>query len=487
MTSSRLNSSTAARVVRPTWRRATSLASLVAAAALLPLAGCTSTGDALAVTDPDIINPSDVQSAAGANALRLGALARLNAATTGGTITTTGEGTGHEGLFLLGGLLADEWENGDSFIARQEVDQRVITRENNFLTSLNRSLHRSRIAAAQAIDLLREFNPTGPAAELAEMYFVQAYVENAIAEHYCNGVVFSDVETGAVDFGDRVTTVEAYGRALAHADSGLALITGSTATDTRMRNALRVTRGRILMNLNRPADAAAAVSGVPSNFRYEMLHSATTNPNQIWSYNNLNRRYSVSNGEGTNGLNFATAGDPRLPTCQGGDAACRTAGVTQTRRDDNSPSRLDVQLLWPARDTPVAIVTGVEARLLEAEAQLRAGNAAGALSTLNALRAPTGAGSGGVAGLTALTDAGSEAARATQLFRERAFWMFGTGHRLGDLRRLVRQYNRPANTVFPTGSWRANAAYGADVNFPVPQAEENNPNVAGQGCLDRNA
>jgi hypothetical protein len=162
--------------------------------------------------------------------------------------------------------------------------------------------------------------------------------------------------------------------------------------------------------------------------------------------------------------------------------------VTQTRRDDNSASRLDVQLLWPAREPPVAIATGVEARLIEAEAQLRAGNATGSLATLNALRVATGTGSGGVAGLAALPDAGTEAARVTQLFRERAFWMFGTGHRVGDLRRLIRQYNRVANTVFPTGSWRANAAYGGDVNFPIPQAEDNNPNVpAGGACLDRNA
>src|SRR5512132_3580267 len=76
----------------------------------------------LEVEDPDIVNPSDVQSQAGANAVRLGALARLNTATSGG-----------ESLFLLGGLFADEWINGDSFIGRQEIDERVITVQNSFL------------------------------------------------------------------------------------------------------------------------------------------------------------------------------------------------------------------------------------------------------------------------------------------------------------------------------------------------------------------
>ena len=457
----------------PAWRRVASVASLVAAAAALPLTGCTSTGDLLDVTDPDIINPSDVQSQAGANAVRLGALARLNAATSGGSSAS-------EGLFLLSGLFADEWENGDSFIARQEVDQRVITPQNNFLTDVSRLLHRARLSAEQATRLLRQYNPTGPAAELAEMYFVEAYVENAVGEHYCNGLVFSTVnDAGEQLLGTPTTTTAAFERALAHADSGLALITGSSALDVRARSALRVLKGRILLNLNRPADAATAVNGVATTFRYDMLHSATTNANAMWSYNNLNRRYSVGNSEGTNGLNFATAADPRLPTCQGGDATCRANSVTQTRRDDGGPLRFDVQLLWSTRDASVAIVTGTEARLIEAEAQLKAGNATASLATLNSIRP---------AGLQPLTDAGTEAARVNQLFRERAFALFGTGHRVGDLRRLIRQYNRTASSVFPTGTWNKGGNYGSDVNFPVPQAEENNPNVTqGNTCTDRNA
>jgi hypothetical protein len=388
----------------PGLRRATRrLAALALAAAALPLASCTSTEDALSVTDPDIIN--------------------------------------------------------------------------------------TRVAAEQAVQLLREYNPAASAAEVAEMYFVQAYVENLLAEHFCSGVVFSTVGPGgAPTYGSPITTTATLERALAHADSGLRLITGTTAADVRVRSALQVTRGRILLNLNRPADAGTAVAGVATTFRYEMLHAPTTTSNQMWTFNNSARRYSVGASEGRNGLSFATAADPRLPTCQGGDTRCRAVGVTQTRRDNSGPLRLDIQLLWPARESPVAIVSGVEARLIEAEAQLRAGGAAASLATLNALRAATGTGSAGVAGLTPLTDAGTEAARVDQLFRERGFWLFSRGHRLGDLRRLIRQYSRPANTVFPTGSWQQTGTYGNDVNFPIPQAEANNPNVAsGQGCLDRNA
>jgi hypothetical protein len=56
------------------------------------------------------------------------------------------------------------------------------------------------------------------------------------------------------------------------------------------------------------------------------------------------------------------------------------------------------------------------------------------------------------------------------------------------MRRLIRQYNRTAATVFPVGTWHKGGNYGTDMNFPVPQAELNNPNVpAGQTCMDRNA
>jgi hypothetical protein len=462
-----MNPQTAGRIGMRVRRRGVDLV-CAAVAGTLALAACAPT-DILDIEDPDIINPSDVQSAAGAEAVRLGALARFNSAT-----------SGDESLFLLGGLFADEWNNGDSFIARQEIDQRVITTQNNFLTDANRALHRARLSAAQAVDLLAEYNPTAPAWQSAEMHFVQAFVVNIAGEHYCDGLVLSAVVEGREEYGTPITTENAFEQALAQADAGLALITGTTANDVRARNALRITRGRILMNLDRPADAAAAVTGVPTDFSYTMLHSQSTNSNTTWSLNNLARRYSVSVNEGTNGLDFATADDPRVPVCVGGDPACRGIGVTRNDRDDLTQP-FYVQMLWPTRESSVTIVSGVEARLIEAEAQLRAGNAASALTTLNAARAT-------VDGLAPLDDAGTAQARVDQLFRERAFWLFGSGHRVGDMRRMIRQYGRSADTVFPTGEWHKGGNYGTDVTIPVPLAESNNPNVpSSDTCLNRNA
>ena len=66
-----------------------------------------------------------------------------------------------------------------------------------------------------------------------------------------------------------------------------------------------------------------------------------------------------------------------------------------------------------------------------------------------------------------------------QLFSERAFWLFATGHRLGDMRRLVRQYGRTGRERLPRGDYLKGGTYGTDVNLPLPLEENNNPNSTG--------
>lgn len=445
------------------------LAAATAALAAISLSAC-SVEKVLDVTDPDIINPSDVSTPQGVESVRLGTIARLNQATTGA-----------ESFFLLSGLLSDEWRSGDSYLDRDETDQRNVTSRNSFLLDATRNVYRARLSAKQTIDLLRQFSPDAPSWQAAEMYFVEAYMENMVAENFCSGMPFSTVEDGTPVFGGPMTTQETLTMALAHADSGLALISGSSTDDNRVKYALQVTRGRILLNLDRAADAADAVAGVPTDFAYQMEQSQTTMSNTIWDFNNNVRRYTVSAGEGGVGIDFATAGDPRVPVCAGGSAECVAAGVAQSTVFENgSAMPLYVQLLWPTADASVTIVSGDEARLIEAEAALQVPDPAAALTTLNDLRAT-------VPGLAALGDAGTPEARVDQLFHERAFWLFSRGHRLGDMRRLVRQYDRAPNTVFPNGDFLDGGSYGSDMNFPVPEAEKNNPNDTAGACIDRNA
>ena len=90
--------------------------------------------------------------------------------------------------------------------------------------------------------------------------------------------------------------------------------------------------------------------------------------------------------------------------------------------------------------------------------------------------------------MPALVDPGTPAARVALLFREKAFWTFGRGQRLGDLRRLIRDYGYAADgsTTFPVGQHYKGGVFGVDMNLPVTTDEQiGNPNFS--QCLDRKA
>ena len=221
---------------------------------------------------------------------------------------------------------------------------------------------------------------------------------------------------------------------------------------------------------NSTAPRLTAVAGVTTG-AYQTAHSQSTNRqwNGVFVFNNQaplgTARFGVSNSEGTNGLNFRTAADPRVTT------ALRGKGFDNT-------SDLYVLLKYTSATSPVTVAGSVEARLIRAEVALSAGTSSAGIDTLNALRADA-ANNGGFT-LTALTDPGTAAAREDLLFRERAFWLFATGHRLGDLRRLARApYNRPVNTIYPIGTYPKGTVYGNNTELPVPFDERNNPNFTG--------
>jgi hypothetical protein len=147
----------------------------------------------------------------------------------------------------------------------------------------------------------------------------------------------------------------------------------------------------------------------------------------------------------------------------------------------------------------IPLATGVEARLIAAEAALQGGNASTWASDLNALRiaAPHTylALASPMDTLTSDSTSGAQAAEQLDvMFRERAFWLFGTGTRLGDLRRLIRQYGRDQSTVFPSGVYiNGNnpnlpspfPTYGTDVSISLPSAHSGytTTNSNYKGCL----
>lgn len=80
-------------------------------------------------------------------------------------------------------------------------------------------------------------------------------------------------------------------------------------------------------------------------------------------------------------------------------------------------------------------------------------------------------------------DPGSASARVDMQFQERAFWLQLTAHRLGDIRREVKYFNKPASALYPSGAYPKGGTYGTDLVLPIPFDEVNNPDF--KQCLDK--
>jgi hypothetical protein len=439
---------------------------LMSLAALWTLAGCTH--DLLQVSNPDIIQ--DANTPSGAIALKNGVILRLEQVTAG-----LG-GNGPDNLFIYSGLLADEWRSGDTFVQRNDMDQRLFDPTNTFLAGPFRALNRVRVQGQTAIAQLRTYSPT-PASNIGLMFGVTAFVENMAGEYYCNGIPLSGAKAdGSIVYGDPISDDSAFALAAATADSASANQPGPDSA--RVRQLAAIVKGRALLNRGQFAAAAAVVAQVATTFHYDATYSANAGQNEIWNLNTSIKRYTMGDNEGGNGLPFSSANDPRIPRKIGGPVF-----------DSATPLVAILQGMW-GRYSSVPIATGVEARLIEAEAALQAGQFTTWLNALNALRGnaalypvPQTGYTAGPA-LTALADPGTKTAREDLMFRERAFWMFGTGHRLGDLRRLARQYGRPVESVYPTGLYVKGGLYGKAVSLPIPQDEQNNPKFV--QCSDQN-
>lgn len=437
----------------------------VAAMIATVLAGC-STERILRVEDPDVVTPGSLQSKETLPALINGAVGSFENAYQGNG--SVNESSGQIGY---GGLLADEFISSGTFPTRHEVDQRDIQTDNGSNLSQFNFLSRARAAADLAARRYASLDPEAPEHALA--LALDGFATVLFGEDYCSGVPFSTLtDAGDIEYGEPLTTQQMFERAVERFDGALA-VSGATP---EFVNLAKVGKGRALLDLGRYSDAAAAVAGVPSDFEYSIESSANTfnETNGVYIFGENAKRLSLGDNEGGNGLDYLSANDPRAPY----KLALNADGSQIPGQDGSTP--LVVQLKYPSRDADVPLATGIEARLIEAEAALQSGDAA-FLALINEARAQFD----GLAPLTTDSVPADAAGKTDLLFRERGFGLWLTAHRLGDLRRLIRQYGRSSESVFPTGAWFKGGLYGQDVNMPVPKDEENNPNFA--GCIDRGA
>ncbi|GJG89341.1 hypothetical protein tb265_45220 [Gemmatimonadetes bacterium T265] len=443
---------TPARPARRAGRRTS--AGAVALAAVGLLGGC-STDKLLTVSNPGIAQPSSLSGTSG--------LAAYYAAAIGDFIVGyAGDGGTYEGLINYGGLLADEVGSVDTFTTRNETDARSTQPSNATNADIFRAIQRSRSTAELAEAQFAKTAPTD--ARLSEVTSLAGFSYVAMAESYCSGIPFSSLASDGTTlvYGQPNTTDQVLQIAVAKFDTALTLATAAKVDS--LANLARVGRARALLDLNDVADAATQAAAVSTTFTYYLYTSSNTTRqyNGIYYFDNINKRFSAIDREGGNGLPYLSANDPRVPYFDTGGPGFDGAREWIT------------QLKYPQRTSPIPLATGAEARLIQAEGALAAGAPTQFLSYLAQARTAVG-------DTATITDPGDQTGRVNLLFRERAFTLWLTGHRLGDMRRLIRFYNRGAETVFPTGAYSGQgiSAYGTDVNLPIPVQEQNNPNYTG--------
>jgi hypothetical protein len=461
-----------------------------------------------ATLPPGVPDPNSTHNPPGAVALYEGAIFQFRAA-------FAGAGAG-DSFVPVTGLLTDELQSGDiglasSFSSAMLVDSRVLKeytdpRQDNqsVISDVYNYLQETRGQARQARGALGAYAPNAPKALAGHLEAIEGYADVFLADLFCSGIPLSTLNFGGdFTYQPGSSTEVVYQHAVAFFDSALAVV-GDSA---RILNMARVGKGRALLALGQYADAAAAVAQVPDEFQYAIQFNTAVGGNVTGTpsnngFENLNFAgldfgqhrgipLTMVDREGMNGLPFESGGDPR--------SAWTLYGTNGNGIPLSSPMMYDA-----AGDSPIVLASGIEARLIQAEAALPA-NAGSWLTTLNAIRTdgtfdtqPDSAdstktdtlwhaGTGGVSGLKPLVDPGGASARVTLLFDERAYWLFLTGHRQGDLRRLIRQYGRPQEQVYPIGSYPgAYNSYGIDVTAPIP-GNERISNSLFTGCRNRGA
>jgi len=455
----------------------------VLAAGVMTLGACNVNQELLSPQQPGVISPASTANAAAADALYLGVIGRVQNAFNGG-------GGNTEALWNWEALFSDELSSSDTRWQENDDDQRNLQTFDNLLTSIYNKVQQVRGYARSAINALLTYDKAATGTlHVAEMYMVMGYTENRLGADFCNGIPLGETVNGVPQYTAPLTDSDVQNTAIARFDTALTYYnTAASATSgaptaanlAQVRYAILVARARAQVDQADFAGAATTVGPVPTSYNYNIDYSTGTQANEWWTMGPSVQRYTAGDSVwgGTNrifnAIPFARVNDPRVP-------------VTDTKHAGEDLQTDFVQVnIWGQYD-PVAMFSGVDARLIEAEAKLQTGDYAGMMTILNTLRsAGQTIGSFKVAAMPALTTTPTTRDDAINLFfREKALWQFGRGYRMDDLRRLVRQYGRTQDNVFPNGAFFRGGNYGTEVAFPVPDAERTNPLF--NSCIDTKA
>lgn len=385
-------------------------------AALIPLAG----GCNFDVSDPTRLTEKDIQGEAVLSALTVGAITSYDGA--------------FDRLSMITALLSDEavasgswngWHRADKdgFIDLFDSESDHI----NIPWITWRWLARARAISDETYELLKAQLPDisrDPRAAAMRLYAGLAITD--FADNFCQA---------AYDGGPVVEPAEGYALARARLNEALQIAQAAGADSTVQRAQLAL--ARVGMALGDKAAALAAARAVPAGMRWVAhFRDAPGERSFFWGQN-------ADRGELSIGPRFRNTGDPRTPV------------EDQKRVGPDRATTVWAQKKYPTYNANWVIGNWQEARLIEAEILLSDGNADGAITLMNTVRAASG--------LPAFPLGASADETWKNLRQERASELFLHARRFSDMRR-----------------WKEFPANWGAACIPISREErDSNPNLQG--------
>jgi hypothetical protein len=323
------------------------------------------------------------------------------------------------------------------------------------------TLHTARFQADDVFERLEQFTDQQVPNRTSLMATVKtygAYALLALGEGFCQM---------AIDGGPLMTPREVLQLAETRFTEAIALAT--TANNQDILNMARAGRARVRLDLGNFAGAIADANLIPTTY----VKNATRDESDVRRYNALcefvtcatNRHATVA--PNYRQLTWGGVPDPRVQVTTRNQLAF-----------DNAQIHFFPTNKHTARNTPVAIASFKEARLIVAEAAARTNDLATARQLINAMHT--------AAGIPAYDPGGTATQNEViaQVIEERRREMFAEGgHRLNDHLRFAGTpfaipFKGEPGSIHPTGADATGLPYGSTKCFPLPTVEVvGNPNI----------
>ncbi len=279
---------------------------------------------------------------------------------------------------------------------------------------------------------------------LAQSYAFAGYSLVLLGEGMC---------TAAIDLGPELSRAQL--DSIAEDRFSSAITAAAAANDTVTLNMARVGRARARLDQSKMALALADAALVPDGFVKNATYSAVNARRENLVYTQTYRGNFSSVDSTFRNVTYNGAPDPRVTVIN-----ANTKGADQA-------TPIFRPAKYPTIATPIPIASWREARLIQAEASLAAGDVTTATAMINKLHAAAG---------IAPYAGGTAAQVQAQVQEERRRELFLEGQRLNDLIRFKVPLVPAPGTPYPKGG-----SYGTQLCFPLPDIERNNnPNLVGK-------